>query len=106
MDENKTYTITLADGSVLTDLTLSGDDYISKTLLTEDTFTGKLSTVTISASDGTSEILTNASLNFFAHYADGWYFQLIQPSEEEIRQEKIRADIDYIALMSDIELEA
>lgn len=43
----KSWKITLSDGTQLKDLKLSGNNYISKTKITEDDFKGKLSKVII-----------------------------------------------------------
>ena len=45
--EKRTWKITLADGTSLDGLDLNGNNFISSTAVTEDTFTGKLSSVTI-----------------------------------------------------------
>lgn len=101
-----TYTITFSDGTKLENIRLNGDNYVSQDEVTDATFDGKLSTVTIDGSDGSSETLENAYLGQIAHYSDGYYFVLVVPTADELRQQKLRADIDYIALMSDVELEA
>lgn len=55
------YSITLSDGTVLSNLELSGSTYISSDHLTAADFAGKLSTVTFS--DGTeTETLTDCKL--------------------------------------------
>ena len=54
----ETWKITLSDGTQLKDLKLSGNNYISKTKITEDDFKGKLSKIVIeNESDKTSEEL-------------------------------------------------
>ena len=51
--EKRTWKITLADGTSLDGLNLNGNNFISSTAVTEDTFAGKLSSVTIEGPDGT-----------------------------------------------------
>ena len=51
--EKRTWKITLADGTSLDGLDLNGNNFISSTAVTEDTFAGKLSSVTIEGPDGT-----------------------------------------------------
>ena len=54
----KSFKITLADGTQLKNLKLSGNNYISKVKITEDDFKGKLSKITIeNETDKTSEKL-------------------------------------------------
>ena len=43
--DNKKYSITLADGTVISDLRLNGNNYISETPLTPELFDGNCSTV-------------------------------------------------------------
>ena len=104
-EENKTYSITLDDGTKLTNIKLSGNNYISENEISTDTFNGKLSTVIISDGYSTTT-LKDPELVQVVHYSNGYYFILRERNPEEVRQEKVRADIDYIALMSNIELEA
>lgn len=102
--EDGIYKITLADGTKIDNLRLNGNNYASNLKVTSDIFDGKLSTVTIN--DGERDtIYNNMELVQITEYDDGYYFILRQLSEQEIREMKIIADIDYIAMMSDIDLE-
>ena len=65
----KSFKITLADGTQLKNLKLSGNNYISKVKITED------------------------------------YFVLRQLSADEIDKIKTKADIEYLAMMTDVDLE-
>lgn len=103
MMKNKTYTITLADGTVLDNLTLNGNNYVSAVEITKDIFNGNLSTVTISDGEHT-HTHKNMKLVQLVHYDDGYYFILRKLSPSELQDIKNRSDIDYIAMMSDIEL--
>lgn len=98
------YTITLSDGSQITDLTLNGNNYISAKKVTEETFAGKLSTVTITCDDGTETVLTDAELVQVVKMGKEYWFILRELSAAELAELKVRADIDYIAVMADIEL--
>lgn len=102
--EEKEWTITLSDGTKFENLRLNGNNYVSEEELTVDMFDGKLSTVTIS--DGQNEeIHHNMRLIQICQYSDGWYFILEDISEAEIESIRIRADIDYLAAVMDIDLE-
>ena len=97
----KSWKITLSDGTQLKDLKLSGNNYISKTKITEDDFKGKLSKITIeNETDKTSVELVQ-----IVHYEDGYYFVLRQLSADEIDKIKTKADIEYLAMMTDVDLE-
>ena len=98
------YTITLSDGTMLTDLTLNGNNFISRTEVTATTFNGKLSHVTISDGE-TEETMTNAELvQISTLIPDEWWFILREIPEDELRYIRIEAEVDYIAMMSDVEL--
>lgn len=102
----KSWKITLSDGTQLKDLKLSGNNYISKTKITEDDFKGKLSKITIeNETDKTSEELEHVELVQIVYYEDGYYFVLRQLSADEIDKIKTKADIEYLAMMTDVDLE-
>lgn len=98
--------ITLSDGTQLKDLKLNGNNYISKTRITEDNFKGKLSKITIeNETDKTSEEFEHIELVQIVHCEDGYYFVLRQLSQDEIDKIKTKADIEYLAMMTDVDLE-
>lgn len=102
----KSFKITLADGTQLKNLKLNGNNYISKTEITEDDFKGKLSKITIeNETDKTSEELEHMELVQIVHYEDGYYLVLRQLSADEIDKIKTKADIEYLAMMTDVDLE-
>lgn len=99
----KTYKITLADGTVLSNLSLNGNNFVSKVPVTEDMFEYNLSPVKIY--DGfTTEVHENMKLIQIAKYGSEYYFILADISKDELERTKIRADIDYLAMMTDNEL--
>lgn len=102
--EPKTYTITLSDGTVIGDLSLNGNNYISKTPVDAAIFAGNCSPVVISDGEN-EETHENAELVQVAQYGDEYWIVLRDLSEQEIRDLKTRSDIDYIAMMTDIDLE-
>lgn len=102
----ETWKITLSDGTQLKDLKLSGNNYISKTKITEDDFEGKLSKIVIeNESDKTSEELEHVELVQIVHYEDGYYFVLRQLSQDEIDKQKMQGDIEYLAMMTNTDME-
>lgn len=52
MEETRTWTVALADGTLIENLTMGGNNFQSETEITADMFDGNLSEVHISASDG------------------------------------------------------
>lgn len=103
--EERTFKITLADGTVLEDLGLNGNNYVSKNKLTEDVFADNLSSITIEGSDGSIEELENLELVQIHRYGKEYWFVLRQLSQQELDALKTQADIEYIAMMADIDLE-
>lgn len=103
----KSFKITLADGTKLKDLKLSGNNYISKTKITEDDFKGKLSKIIIeNETDKTSEELEHMELVQILDYGDkGYYFVLRQLSQDEIDKLKMQGDIEYLAMMTNTDME-
>ena len=101
----KSWKITLSDGTQLKDLKLSGNNYISKTKITEDDFKGKLSKVIIeNETDKISEELEHVELVQIVHYEDGYYFVLRQLSQDEIDKQKMQGDIEYLAMMTNTDM--
>lgn len=102
----KSWKITLSDGTQLKDLKLSGNNYISKAKITEDDFKGKLSKVIIeNETDKISEEFEHVELVQIVHYEDGYYFVLRQLSQDEIDKQKIQGDIEYLAMMTNTDME-
>lgn len=94
-------TIALSNGTELTGLELNGNNYISPEKLTEDTFADGLSPVVINGEEHEQMALVQC-----IQHADGRsWFILRDATPEEAAQAKLRSDIDYLALMSDIDLE-
>lgn len=102
---DKKYTITLSDGTTLTDLTLNGNNFISTSEVTEETFAGKLSEVTISDGE-TTEILHHAELIQISTLVPGeWWFILREIPADVLFERKMQANLEYIAMMTDVDLE-
>lgn len=115
-----TYTITFADGRVIDGLTLSGNNFRSKTEITADMFKDNLSEVHITASGDTPDmmmpppILHNAELVQILQPADTpdgtWQFILREIPEDEAAKAKAEkrltsleaANNDIILMMADL----
>ena len=104
----KTWKITLADGTQLENLRLNGNNFISDTKITADIFNGNLSKVVIEGiEDGKESVqeYEHMELVQIVHYEDGYYFVLRELSQDELDKIKTQADIEFLAMMSDIDLE-
>ena len=55
--------------------------------------------------DKISVELEHVELVQIVHYEDGYYFVLRQLSADEIDKIKTKADIEYLAMMTDVDLE-
>lgn len=101
--EKKTWKITLADGTVISDLERNGDCFISNTEVTLPD--AGMSEVIASADGETDSIWTNAALVVCASIDDRFWFTFRELSENELWKLKIEAQTQYLAMMSDIDLE-
>lgn len=67
------YTITLADGRKLTDLSKNGDNFVSKEKVDESLFKDNLATMTVSDGE-TEEVFKNMVFVQQMKWADGTYY--------------------------------
>jgi hypothetical protein len=98
--------LTLADGTTIENLRLNGNNFVSEEKIDESIFEDNLTHVTATNSNGDVEYeFNNAELVQQVHYDDGWYFVLRELSAAELRELAIDAKIDYIAMMTDVDME-
>lgn len=64
-----------------------------------------LANITIEDSDGNVQELADMALVQIVKHGTSYWFVLRQLSEQEIRDFKLQANIEYIAMMTDIDLE-
>lgn len=102
MEETR-YTITLADGTEVSNLRLNGNNYISDTPVLEELFTDNCSPLTVSDGD-TEEVHENAELIQIAQYGDEYWIAFRDLTPAEIDSIKMHSDIEYLAMMTDVEL--
>ena len=88
--EKRTWKITLADGTSLDGLDLNGNNFISSTAVTEDTFTGKLSSVTSEGPDGT-QTYQDMKLVQIRKVGKSYWFILAEKTAEEKQKELVAA---------------
>lgn len=102
MDE-KIYKIILADGTVINNLTMNGNNFISDEAIEASIFEANCCPVTIN--DGTSdEVHENMELVQVTSVEGKSWFVLRDISEKELEQAKMKSDIEYLAMMCDVEL--
>ena len=90
---------------------LNGNNFVSKTEVTAETFKGKLGRVIIEGdaeADEAGLIGTHEHMELVqvAHYtqathglADGWYFALRDIPADEQEKRQLRADVDYALML-------
>jgi len=94
------YSIKLADGTVLDNLTLNGNNFISDTLIEESIFDNNLSTVEIS--DGTvTSIYNNMYLIQVTVFQGKWWFVLAEKSAEQVEKELLNSKISELQQIID-----
>lgn len=95
------YTLKLNDGTVISDLTVNGNNLVSPVEVAESLFIDNLETVTVS--DGETETeYHDLELIAIQNQPDGWYIALRQISEQEKKMIEIN---DVINAMLGIENE-
>lgn len=101
--DDKIYKITLADGTVIDNLKLNGNNFISHVEIDETIFDGNCLNVTIN--DGEKDdVHTNMELVQITKMGEEYWFILRDVPENELAFIKLQSDIEYIAMMSEIEL--
>lgn len=96
--------IILSDGTELLDFARNGTNYVSKYKVDESVFDGNLSTLTLTDGEETI-IMHNAVLIQQVKYPDGWYLCFRELTPQEIQYAALSGKIDYLAMMSDIDME-
>lgn len=86
-------------------LKLNGNNYISSKKLTEDMFEDNLSHVVFTDSEGNTEEHDNMALVQITKVGKEYWFVLRDLTAQEIRDAKIQANIEYIAMMADVDLD-
>lgn len=104
MKDETIYKITLADGTSIENLKLNGNNFVSKVIIDPEIFEGNCSPVVIS--DGTyEEIHSHMELvQVTKEEAGDCWFVLRDISEEELSKIKMQSDIEYVAMMTGVEL--
>lgn len=103
----KTFTVTLSDGSVISDLQLNGNNFISSAPISASTFDGKLAHVTISGNPEFDDFgligeHENMELIQCKQYGDEYWFILRDMPPEALWQLRTEARLDYIEMMEDL----
>ena len=100
------FTITLSDGTQLTNLELNGNNFISDTEVTETTFAGKLGRVAIAGNpeDDAFRLIGNhehMKLVQITKYEDKWWFILRKLSKRELEDLRTDASLSYLEMITE-----
>ena len=101
--DDKLYSITLADGTVLNDLRPNGTNYISANPIDAAIFEYNCSPLTISDGEFV-DIHAHAELIHVLHIGEEYWIAFRDISKAELDLIRIKSDIEYLAMMSDVEL--
>ena len=103
------FAITLSDGSKIEGLELNGNNFVCKNEVKPETFSGKLSKVTItgdSLKDEAGLIGEHTNMELIRCEYDkglgGWAVVLLELSAAELRELEVNARLDYIEMMEDL----
>ena len=98
------YKLILADGTEIKNLTKNGDNYISDKKIDENLFRGNLSTLTIT--DGEETItMENAELIQQIEFDGKFWICFRELSERELKDIDMEAKIEYLAMMTDVDID-
>lgn len=101
--DDKIYKITLSDGTVIDNLKMNGNNFVSIVEIDKSVFDGNLLSVTIN--DGEKDdVHTNMELVQVTKMGAEYWFVLRDIPETELAFIKMQSDIEYVAMMSEIEL--
>lgn len=99
----KIYKITLSDGTVIDNLKLNGNNFISNEIIDPMLFSGNCSPIVISEGIN-EEIHDNMELVQITQVNGDYWFVLRDIAISELKQLKLQSDIEYVAMMAGIEL--
>lgn len=78
------YTITLSDGTVLPNVKVNGDNFISPTVISDDIFTGKLGLVTVATQDEEFQYHDMVLVQNKVMGEESWFILREQTSQEKM----------------------
>ena len=106
------YTITLSNGRKLTGLRVNGSAFETTDEITREELLGGLKRVVIRSDGGTAEVEGYVPEGEYEYMTLGYYgrhggvLQFVLNEADEVEREglKLRGDIDYVAMMTGVEL--
>lgn len=97
------YKVTLADGTELSNLRLNGNNFISDVEVDPAIFEDNCSPVTINDGEH-DDVHENMALVQVVKMGEEYWFVLRDLTQDELDKIKIQADIEYLAMMTEVDL--
>lgn len=104
MEEDKIYKVTLYNGIEIPELTVNGSYFIHTSPLPKDIFDGNLYKVVVEC-DGIVDVHYNLELVNRIDTPEQTWFAFRALSESELFLNRLRSDMDYLAMMSNVDFE-
>lgn len=101
--EEKLYSMTLTDGSVIGNLRLNGNVFISSVEISPDLFVDNCDPVVINDGD-VDEVHRHMALVAIERHGNKYWIMLRDRTSDELDKLKIMADIEYLAMMTDVDM--
>ena len=99
------FKLILADGTEIKNLTRNGDNFISDTKVDESLFAGKLTSLTITDGEDVTIEMNNAELIQQIEYQGKYWLCFRELSERELKDMALESQIQYLAMMTDVDID-
>lgn len=99
------FKLILADGTEIKNLTRNGDNFISDTRVDESLFAGNLTTLTITDGEDVTIEMNNAELIQQIEYQGKYWLCFRELSERELKGMALESQIQYLAMMTDVDID-
>lgn len=101
--EEKNYSMTLTDGTVIENLRLNGNVFISPVEILPDLFIDNCDPIVINDGD-MDEVHQHMALVAIERHGNKYWIMLRDRTSDELDKLKIMADIEYLAMMTDVDM--
>ena len=99
------FKLILADGTEIKNLTRNGDNFISDTKVDESLFAGNLTSLTITDGEDVTIEMNNAELIQQIEYQGKYWLCFRELSERELKDMALESQIQYLATMTNVDID-